>query len=117
MKLKEVSTPLPDVLVVDGGRVAVPGPVDFGFDYGLPPGLTFGCMAETMALTLEGRFEEYTVGKDLSLEKVMEIRRIAERHGFRPAPLLSFNQPVAEGRIQAVRNARRPVRSDTEVAQ
>ncbi len=59
-----------DVLVIDGGLVRVPGDVDFGFHYGPPPQLTFGCVAETMALTFEHRFEDYTVGRDLQLERV-----------------------------------------------
>jgi fatty aldehyde-generating acyl-ACP reductase len=51
-----------DVLVVEGGLVTVPGKADFGFNYGLPSHLTFGCMAETMILTLERRFESYSLG-------------------------------------------------------
>ncbi|MCS7282199.1 MAG: shikimate dehydrogenase [Anaerolineae bacterium] len=92
-----------DVLVVDGGLVELPGRVSLGFNYGLPPGLTFGCIAETIALALEGRFEDYTVGKMLDLARVQEIEEIATRHGFRPAPLHSLDRPVPLERIQAVR--------------
>ena len=96
-----------DVLLIDGGLVKTPEGVDFGFDYGLPPGLTFACMAETIALALEGRFEDYTVGKDLSLERIAEIEQIAQRHGFRPAEFLAFERPVEEARLRAVRRQRR----------
>jgi len=92
-----------DVLVIDGGLAEVPGRVDFGFDYGLPSGLTFGCVAETMALALEGRFEDYTVGKRLEIERVHEIERIAGRHGFRPAALHSFGRPLTQEQVQIVR--------------
>lgn len=92
-----------DVLVVDGGLAETPGRVGLGFDYGLPPGLTFGCMAETIALALEGRFEDYTVGKNLEIERVREITEIAARHGFRPAPLHSIDRPLPPERIDAVR--------------
>ena len=51
-----------DVLVIDGGMVAVPGDVDFHFNFGFPPGMAYACMAETMALALEGRWESYTLG-------------------------------------------------------
>ncbi|RLC67559.1 MAG: shikimate dehydrogenase, partial [Chloroflexi bacterium] len=44
-----------DVLVIKGGVVDVPGDVDFGFNFGLPPGKAFACMAETMVLAMEGR--------------------------------------------------------------
>jgi len=95
-----------DVLLIDGGLVAVPEGVDFGFDYGLPPGLTFACMAETVALALEGRFEDYTVGKRISLDRIAEIEEIARRHGFRPAGLFAFERPVGEERLQAIRRLR-----------
>jgi len=92
-----------DVLVVDSGLARMPGRIDLGFDYGLPPGLTFGCVAETMALALEGRFEDYTVGKNLAVGKVREIEQIAARHGFRMAELYSFGHPVMTDQIQAIR--------------
>lgn len=95
-----------DVLVVDGGLVELPGRANLGFDYGLPPGLTFGCIAETIALALEGRFEDYTVGKTLDLARVQEIERIAARHGFRPAPLHCLDRPIPPERIEAVRARR-----------
>lgn len=92
-----------DVLVIDGGLVEVPGEVDFHFNFGLPPGKTFACMAETIALALEGRFEDYTIGKDISIEKVNEIAKIAQKHGFRLSGLRSFEQPVSEDTIDRVR--------------
>jgi predicted amino acid dehydrogenase len=92
-----------DVLVVDGGVVALPGDVDFGFNYGLPPELTFGCMAETIALALEGHFVDYTVGKNLELDKVHRIERIAERHGLTLAPFRSFGRALKDEQIEAVR--------------
>jgi len=92
-----------DVLVIDGGMVEVPGNVDFHFDFGLPPGLAFACMAETMALALEGRFEDYTLGKDIQVERVNEIKGIAEKHGFKLSGFRSFEQPVTEAQIERVR--------------
>ncbi len=97
-----------DILVIDGGMVDVPGPVDFHFNFGFPEGKAYACMAETIALALEGRFEDYTVGKDITLERVQEISAIAERHGFRMSGFRSFEREVTEGQIEAVRrNARR----------
>jgi len=91
-----------DVLVVDGGLAQTPGGVGLGFDYGLPHGLTFGCMAETIALALEGRFEDYTVGKELDIGRVREIQEMAARHGFRPAPLHCLDRPLPPERIRTV---------------
>jgi predicted amino acid dehydrogenase len=72
-----------DVLVVEGGVVDVPGEVDFGFDFGLPPGRAYACMAEAMVLALEGRYESYSLGKQVRIEKVREIAQLARKHGFR----------------------------------
>ncbi|MGC8855311.1 MAG: shikimate dehydrogenase [Anaerolineae bacterium] len=100
-----------DVLVIDGGMVDVPGPVDFHFNFGFPPGKAYACMAETMALALEGRFEDYTVGKEITLERVREITMIAEKHGFRLSGFRSFEKEVSEAQIETVRrNARRAKR-------
>jgi predicted amino acid dehydrogenase len=97
-----------DILVIDGGMVDVPGPVDFHFNFGFPEGKAYACMAETIALALEGRFEDYTVGKDLTLSRVQEITAIAEKHGFRMSGFRSFEREVTEEQIEAVRrNARK----------
>ena len=72
-----------DVLVIDGGMVEAPGSVDFHFDFGFPPGKVYACMAETMALALEGRFEDYTIGRNITRPHVEEISAIAAKHGFR----------------------------------
>ena len=97
-----------DILVIDGGMVDVPGPVDFHFNFGFPSGKAYACMAETMALALEGRFEDYTVGKSITVERVQEITAIAERHGFRLSGFRSFEHEVTEEHIEVVRsNARR----------
>jgi len=97
-----------DILVIDGGMVDVPGPVDFHFNFGFPEGKAYACMAETMALALEGRFEDYTVGKDITLERVNEITTIAEKHGFRLSGFRSFEREVTEEQIEIVRrNARK----------
>lgn len=97
-----------DILVIDGGMVDVPGPVDFHFDFGFPAGKAYACMAETIALALEGRFEDYTVGRDITLERVQEITAISEKHGFRMSGFRSFEREVTEEQIEAVRqNARK----------
>jgi fatty aldehyde-generating acyl-ACP reductase len=92
-----------DVLVIEGGMVEVPGPVDFGFNFGFPPGKSYACMAETMALALEGRYEDYSVGKNISLDQVAEIGEIATRHGFRLSGFRSFERAVTDEHIDTVR--------------
>jgi predicted amino acid dehydrogenase len=92
-----------DILVIDGGMVDVPGPVDFHFNFGFPSGKAYACMAETMALTLEGRFEDYTIGKDISRSRVEEIYAIANKHGFRLSGFRSFEKEVTQETIEAIR--------------
>jgi fatty aldehyde-generating acyl-ACP reductase len=97
-----------DILVIDGGMVDIPGAVNFNFNFGFPEGKAYACMAETIALALEGRFEDYTVGKDITLERVKNITAIAERHGFRMSGFRSFEREVTNEQIEAVRkNARK----------
>jgi predicted amino acid dehydrogenase len=97
-----------DILVIDGGMVDVPGPVNFHFNFGFPPHKAYACMAETMALTLEGRLEDYTLGKDIMRSQVEEITAIAKKHGFRLSGFRSFEREVTAEMIETVRkNARK----------
>jgi fatty aldehyde-generating acyl-ACP reductase len=92
-----------DILVIDGGMVDVPGPVNFHFNFGFPPGKAYACMAETIALALEGRFEDYTLGKHLTRERVEEISAIARKHGFHLSGFRSFEREVTQQHIETVR--------------
>lgn len=102
---KKVARERPDVLVIEGGAVEVPGDVDFHFNFGFPPKTAYACMAETMILALEERYESYSLGRDLSLERVKEIAALAKKHGFKLAGLRSFERQVTEEYIEGVRKA------------
>ncbi len=95
-----------DVLIFDGGLVRVPGEVNFGFNYGPPPDLTYGCIAETMALTFAGNFVDYSIGKNITLEQVQAIDALAAKQGFELAALRSFERKLDDRLIQKVRNVR-----------
>lgn len=100
---KKVAALRDDVLVIEGGMVEVPGPVDFHFNFGFPPRMAFACMAETMALALESRYEDYTIGKDITIAQAQEIDGIAGRHGFRLGGFRSFEHEVSAETIALVR--------------
>lgn len=100
---REVSLARPDVLVLEGGVVEVPGEVEFDFDFGYPKGMALACMAETMILTMERRFEDYSIGRGLEYELVEEIARLAKRHGFRPTGFRAFDQPISQEKIEEVK--------------
>lgn len=91
-----------DVLLIDGGVATVPGEMNLGFDIGLPPGTVYGCMAETMILTLEGRYECFTLGKELSLQRIDEIAQLARKHGFRLSNLYSLGKNLSPEMIARV---------------
>lgn len=92
-----------DVLVIEGGVVDVPGDVQFNFNFGFPPGTAYACMSETIMLALEGRYENFTLGKDVSVEQVEEISRIADKHGFKLAGFRSFEKAVTDEEIATIR--------------
>jgi len=104
--VREVATRRPDVMVIEGGIAEVPGEPEFNYDFGYPPRHALACMAETMILTLERRFEPYSIGRKIQLEKVREIEGMAAKHGFKLAGLRSFDLPITEEVIERVKAAR-----------
>lgn len=93
----------PDVLVIESGELEVPGPVDFGGDIGLPPKTAYACLAETLILTLEGRYECFTLGRDISLEGVKEIYKLGLKHGFKLAAIRGHKGVITDQEIALVR--------------
>lgn len=96
----------PDVLVIEGGVVAVPGNVNFNLNFGFPPKTAYACMSETMMLALDDRPESFTLGKEVSLEQVEETQRLAHKHGFKLAGYRSFERAVDDELIACVAAAR-----------
>lgn len=103
----------PDVLVIEGGNLRMPGTPYWervrepgrAFEMGLSSGTALACMSETMVLALEGRFECFTLGRGIRLEKVREIAELARRCGFMHADMRAFDRPVTVADIAAKRNA------------
>jgi predicted amino acid dehydrogenase len=92
-----------DVLVIEGGVVEVPGEPDFHFNFGFPPQTAYACMSETMMLALDQRYENFTLGKEVSIEQVRTTHEIAKKHGFRLAGWRSFEHAVSDETIERVR--------------
>jgi predicted amino acid dehydrogenase len=93
----------PDVLVIESGEVLIPGDIDFGYNIGLPPKTAYACLAETALLAMDGRFEDYTLGRNISVERVKEIYRLFKKHQFQIADLRSFEEVVTEEQFAAKR--------------
>ena len=78
----EVRERRPDVMVIDGGVVRLPGGAPLGFNASLAEGRAYACMAETMMLAMEQRYEDMSLGFDLPLEQVLCMERLADELGF-----------------------------------
>ncbi len=100
---KEVAERRDDVLVIEESVVQVPGDVNFNFNFGFSPKTSYACMAETMMLALEGRYESFSLGRELTVEQVDEISKIAKKHGFGLAGFRSFEREVTEEHIKKVK--------------
>ena len=87
-------------MVFDGGLVRPPGNPDFHFYFGLPKGLCYACMAEPMILALEKKLESFSLGGNISIEKVRQINQLAKKHGFMLAKLRSFGELVSKETIE-----------------
>lgn len=102
-----VSKERQDVLVIEGGVIRVPGNVKFNFHFGFPDKTAYACMSETMMLALEGRVENFTLGKDVTVDQVDEIMRLAHKHGFELERFRSFERAVDDAAIERAKLARR----------
>jgi len=92
-----------DVLVIEGGVIEIPGNVNFNFNFGFPDKTAYACMSETMLLTLEGKFVNYTLGRELTVEQVTGIGELAAKHGFKLAGFRAFETSVTQETINRVR--------------
>lgn len=99
----EVSQKRKDVLVIEGGVISVPGNVNFGFNFGFPPKTSYACMAETMILALEKRYENFSLGRKLDVDKIREIGVMGDRQGFKLAGFRNFERAITEEHIAQVR--------------
>ncbi len=89
-----------DVLILTGGLSKIPpgNKIDssyFFFQRGMIP----SCLGETIVLSLEGRAESYSLGQDLSPERILEIGAIAKENGFNFTRLCSFGAALNEKQI------------------
>jgi predicted amino acid dehydrogenase len=92
----------PDVLVIESGEIELPGDVRMK-NIGLPKGVAYACLAETIVLALEGRFENFTVGRAIEWEKVREIYKMGLKHGMKLAAISGVNGPFSDEDIDRVR--------------
>ena len=92
----------PDVLVIESGEIELPTKVKGLKSIGLPPNVIYACLAETIVLALEGRFEVFTVGRDTEWEKVKEIYKLGLKHGMKLSAISGVNGVFSDEAIADV---------------
>ncbi len=93
----------PDVLVIESGEIELPGNPEMK-NIGLPQKVVYACLAETIVLALEGRYEIFTVGREIEWEKVREIYKLGLKHGMKLAAVSGVNGVFTDDDILKVKN-------------
>jgi predicted amino acid dehydrogenase len=93
----------PDVLVIESGEIKLPGTDVKMRHIGLPKGITYACLAETIVLALENRFETFTIGRNIEWQKVKEIYKLGLKHGMTLAAISGVNGVFTDDEIARVR--------------
>lgn len=93
----------PDVLVIESGEIELPTKVKGMKSIGLPANVIYACLAETIVLALEGRFEVFTIGRDTEWEKVKEIYKLGLKHGMKLAAISGVNGVFSDADIAKVK--------------
>lgn len=93
----------PDVLVIASGEVELPGDVKVSCDIGLHGNTVYACLAETALLTLEGRYESFSLSRDLDYHKVLEIDKMARKHGVRLSSIMGHHGHISDDEIELCR--------------
>ena len=108
----------PDVLVIESGEIELPGNPEMK-NIGLPDKVAYACLAETIVLALEGRFEVFTIGRDIEWEKVREIYKMGLKHGMKLAAISGVNgvftdEDIAEVKQLALEARKQQIQSNSK---
>ncbi len=93
----------PDILIIASGEVELPGKVKIEKTIGLQGETVYACLAETALLAMEGLHESFSLSRDLSYEKVVQIDRLSRKHGIRLAGIMGHTGEINENEIQLCR--------------
>lgn len=94
----------PDVMYIESGEIEIPVKNKLKMrNIHLPQNVVFACMAETIVLALEGRFEKFTIGRDIEWKKVKEIYKLGLKHGMKLAAISGVNGVYTEKDIEKIR--------------
>lgn len=101
------TTPRQDILVFSGGLAKTPTPISLPIDIGLPtPDVIYGCFSESIILSLEKRFENFSFGRgNITPEKIEEIRQLGKKHGFEVADFYWGDRLIDQSMIKRLKEA------------
>ena len=102
------------MLVIESGEILLPGNPDYGYDIGLPPGVAYACLAETALLAMEGLFEDYTLGREIEIDRVKEIYRLYKKHGLELSGIRSHGHFLTDEDLAEKRALADALRADPE---
>jgi predicted amino acid dehydrogenase len=105
----------PDVLVIASGEVELPGVVKLTCDIGLQGNVVYACLAETALLCLEGRYENFTLSRNLNYEKVREIDQMARKHGVRLSAIMGHKLEITAEEIELCRRRALEIRNQSNL--
>ncbi|UII23580.1 shikimate dehydrogenase [Fulvivirga ligni] len=91
----------PDVTVIDGGIISIPGITMSNGGIGLPLNHYYACFSETLLWALDGQSEHFSIGNP-TLEQAEYMDTLARKYkmfGFELADFTSFGKPLTNSFI------------------
>jgi len=93
----------PDVMVIESGEVELPGDYKMKVDLGLQGRIVYACLAETALLAMDNRFESFTLSRNISYQKVLDIDRMAREHGVRLSHITGHSGIITDQEFELCR--------------
>lgn len=80
--IKKRETLSKNITVIQGGLVKLPFADKASINIGLPKGIIYASLAETMLLTFTEKFISYSLGENINPDKLEELADLSVQHGF-----------------------------------
>lgn len=109
---REAASVRNDVLIFEGGLAKIQYPNDMlntKMSLAMNVNSIYGCLAETITLSFEGRFESFSIGRgNITEEKLSEIKEMATRNGITVSDFFYEDKFFKEEDVENIRkNAER----------
>jgi fatty aldehyde-generating acyl-ACP reductase len=118
---KETASLRNDILVFEGGLAKIQYPNDMAnakMSLAMNVNSIYGCLAETITLSFEGRFEPFSIGRgNITEEKLSEIKEMAARNGITVSDFFYGNKFFKEEDIDNIKKNADRNREKTYAAQ